>query len=144
MSLAQEADWVERSTRGQDPSELSLAICLIQGDRHIGDCGLVQIDRDNRTATLGVFIGETDCRGQRLGEEAVRTLCRYAFDEMNLQKIRLDVQAGNAGAVRAYERVGFRKEGVLREEVYRRGSRLDVMRMGLLAGELETPRSGSR
>ena len=99
------------------------AICLASGDRHIGNCGLVAIDRDNRTATLGIFIGEKDCRGQGFGEEAVRALCRFAFEEMDLRKIRLDVHAGNAAALKTYERVGFRREGVLREEVYRRGRR---------------------
>lgn len=136
LSLAREADWIERATRGQDPSELNFAICLAQGDRHIGNCGLMAIDRDNRTATLGIFIGEKDCRGQGFGTEAVRALCRFAFGELDLRKIRLDVQAGNAGAIQTYERVGFRREGLLRQEVFRRGKALDVIRMGLLSSEL--------
>jgi RimJ/RimL family protein N-acetyltransferase len=136
FSLAREADWVERATRGQDTAELSLAICLVQGDRHIGNCGLSAIDRDNRTATLGIFIGEQDCRGQRLGEEAVRTLCRFAFDEMSLRKIRLDVFATNPGALKTYERVGFRQEGLLRQETFRKGKAIDMVRMGLFADEL--------
>lgn len=136
MSLAREADWVERATRGQDPSHVTFAICLFEGDRHIGNCSLESIDRDNSVATFGIFIGEADSRGKGFGEEATRTLCRYAFDEMNLHKIRLDVHSGNAGAVRTYENVGFQTEGVLREETYRRGRYIDVLRMGLLKGEL--------
>jgi RimJ/RimL family protein N-acetyltransferase len=139
VSLAREADWVERATRGQDPSELALAICLVQGDRHIGNCSLEHIDRENGTATLGIFIGERDCRGEGLGEEAVRTLCLYGFEEMNLHKVRLDVHAGNDRALKTYERVGFRREGLLRQEAYRRGGYLDVIRMGLLREELLKP-----
>src|SRR5262245_52759530 len=41
ISLAREADWVERATRGQDPSEMTFAICLAEGDRHVGNCGLM-------------------------------------------------------------------------------------------------------
>jgi len=147
MSLAQEADWIERTTRGQDPSKLTFAICLFEGDRHIGNCSLEGIERDNGLATLGILIGEADARGKGLGEEATRVLCRFAFDEMNLHKIRLDVHASNAGAVRTYERVGFRKEGVLREEAFRGGRYIDVLRMGLLRGELTEPqprRSGAK
>ena len=143
MSLAKEADWVERVTRGQDPSEMTFAICLIQGDRHIGNCGFEAIDRDNGTATFGILIGEADCRGQGLGEEAARTLCRWGFDELRLHKIRLDVYEGNP-AVKTYERVGFRKEGLLREDVFRRGRRLDVIRMGLLKDELRASKPGKR
>ncbi len=138
ISLAREADWIERATRGQDTSELTFAICLDQGDRHIGNCSLIAIDRDNRTATLGIFIGERDCRGQGLGEEAVRTLCGFAFGEMDLYKIRLDVHATNPGAAKTYERVGFRREGILRQEVFRQGRRVDVIRMGLVAGQLRS------
>ena len=137
MSLAREADWIERVTRGQDPSELTFAICLAEGGRHIGNCGLVGIDRDNRTATFGIFIGEADCRRKGYGEDATRTLCRFAFEELDLRKIRLDVHAGNDDALKTYERVGFRREGILRQEVYRRGRALDVVRMGLLAAELK-------
>ncbi len=140
MSLAQEADWIERTTRGQDPSRLIFAICLFEGDRHIGNCGLEGVDRDNAVATFGILIGEADCRGKGFGEEATRALCRFAFEEMNLHKIRLDVHAGNAGAIRTYERVGFRKEGVLRDEAYRRGGYIDVVRMGLLRGEMRMGR----
>ena len=64
-------------------------------------------------------------------------LCRYAFDEMNLHKIRLDVYATNPGAEKTYKHVGFRREGVLREEAFRQGRYLDVIRMGLLRGELQ-------
>ena len=136
MSLPREADWIERVTRGQDPSEMTFAICLADGDRHIGNCGLMAIDRDNRTATLGILIGEKDCRGKGYGTEAVRTLCRFAFEEMDLRKIRLDTHEDNEAALRAYGKVGFRREGVLRQEFYRKGRALDVVRMGLLRDEL--------
>lgn len=144
VSLAQEADWIERAARGQDPSQLTLAICLAKDGRHIGNCGLEAIDRDNRTATLGIFIGERDCHGKGLGEEAVRALCRYAFDELDLRKIRLDVYTTNPGAARTYARVGFRREGLLREEVFRRGKPLDVIRMGLLKEDLRLPAAKRR
>ena len=127
-------------TRGQDPSKLTFAICLNEGDRHIGNCGLEAIERENGVATFGILIGEAGARGKGFGEEATRLLCRYAFDEMNLHKIRLDVHATNPGAIRTYERVGFRREGVLREEVFRRGRYIDVLRMGLLRGELAEPK----
>lgn len=140
LSLAQEADWIERTTRGQDPSRLTFAICLVAGDRHIGNCGLEAIERENGVATFGILIGEADVRGQGFGEEATRVLCRFAFDELNLHKIRLDVHATNAPAIRTYEGVGFRREGVLREENFRRGQYIDVLRMGLLRGELTEPK----
>src|SRR5262245_65784451 len=144
VSLAQESDWIERAARGQDPSKLPLAICLAKDDRHIGNCGLEAIDRDNRTATLGIFIGDADCRGKGLGEDAVRALCRYAFDELDLRKIRLDVFDINPDAEKTYTRVGFKREGILREESFRQGKPMDLIRMGLLKSELVPPPSAAR
>jgi len=71
-------------------------------------------------------------------------LCRFAFEEMNLHKIRLDVYASNAAAVRTYENVGFRREGVLRDEAFRGGRYIDVLRMGLLREEIAEARSAPR
>jgi RimJ/RimL family protein N-acetyltransferase len=139
MSLAQEADWIERTSRGQDVSKLTFAICLFEGDRHIGNCGLEAIERENGVATFGILIGEKDCHGKGFGEEATRVLCRFAFEEMNLHKIRLDVYASNEAAVRTYENVGFRREGVLRDEAFRAGRYIDVLRMGLLREEMAAP-----
>jgi len=87
-------------------------------------------------ATLGVMIGVKDLWGRGYGTDAVRALCRHAFAEMNLHKVRLEVIATNPRAEAVYERVGFRREGVLREEFYRQGRYHDVIRMGLLRGEL--------
>jgi RimJ/RimL family protein N-acetyltransferase len=140
ISLARETDWLERAVRGEDPSQVHLAICLAEGDRHIGNCGLVALDRENRTATLGIVIGEKDCWRRGYGTDAVRTLCRYGFDELNLHKIRLDVYAFNEGAATVYERVGFRREGVLRKEIFRNGRYHDVIRMGLFREELNAGR----
>jgi RimJ/RimL family protein N-acetyltransferase len=62
---------------------------------------------------------------------------------MRLHKIRLDVYANNP-AVKTYERVGFRKEGLLREEAFRKGRHLDVIRMGLLGSELRSHKPRKR
>ncbi len=133
--VAEEA-WVERAARRQDPTELHLAICRASDGRHIGNCGFFQIHAENRSATLGILIGERDCWGQGHGTDAVRTLCRYGFEQLNLHKIRLDVIAHNERARKVYERLGFVQEGILRDEIYRDGRYYDYIRMSLLPGEL--------
>ena len=66
----------------------------------------------------------------------MRTICRFGFDHVNLHRITLFVNADNAQAIRAYEKVGFRHEGRLREEAFVHGARMDDLVMGLLSGEL--------
>ena len=70
------------------------------------------------------------------GTDAVRTICRFGFDHVNLHRITLFVNASNAQAVRAYEKVGFRHEGRLREATFVDGARDDQLVMGLLGEDL--------
>ncbi len=66
----------------------------------------------------------------------MRTICRFGFDHVNLHRITLFVNADNAQAIRAYEKVGFQHEGALREAAFVHGGRVDHLVMGLLAGDL--------
>jgi aminoglycoside 6'-N-acetyltransferase len=61
----------------------------------------------------------TAWQGQGLGVEAIRVLARHLFEERGHHRLTIDPAAANARAIRAYERVGFRRVGVMRE--YARG-----------------------
>jgi RimJ/RimL family protein N-acetyltransferase len=101
----------------------------------IGLCSLEGINPRTRSAALGIWIGRTYWdRGY--GTDAVRTLCRYGFAEMNLQRIGLAVYETNPRGVRAYEKIGFKEEGRRRRAHFVDGGYIDVIVMGLLAEEL--------
>jgi RimJ/RimL family protein N-acetyltransferase len=87
---------------------------------------------------LGLWIGRPYWdRGY--GTDAVRVLCRFAFREMNLQRVGLSVYDINPRGVRAYEKVGFKEEGRRRRGHFADGRYVDVIVMGLLAEELIEP-----
>ena len=115
--------------------DLILAIVDPQGT-HVGTTGLHRIDWVNRSAEFGIVIGDAGARGQGIGTEATRLICAHGFSHLNLHRIWLGVLAEHAAAIRAYEKVGFRIEGTMREEVLRDGAYRDKLIMGLLAGEL--------
>lgn len=106
--------------------------------RHIGACWLGASPED-RVARLGIHLGEQDLLGKGYGTDALRVLCRFAFDMMDVHRVELEVFAENPRAIRAYEKVGFRHEGTLREADYRYGRRRDIVVMGLLRDELVPP-----
>jgi RimJ/RimL family protein N-acetyltransferase len=94
----------------------------------VGVCGLESIRGRARTAKLGVWIDEE--RWDRgYGTDAVRTLCRFGFQEMNLTRVSLHVFDLNPRGVRAYEKVGFREEGRLRGDQFVDGRHVDVIVM---------------
>ena len=100
-----------------------------------GACSLESIDRRARAAILGIWIGRRFW-DQGLGTDAVRTLCRFAFNDMNLQRIELVVRETNPRGKAAYERVGFKEEGRLRRDAFVGGRYVDNIVMGLLAEDL--------
>ena len=99
--------------------------------RFIGQCGFVKVNWKNRVAELAILIGEKDCRGKGYGADAIRTLCTFGFMEMNLHKIKAVVFDFNEPALRCYEKCGFVREGVLKQEIFREGAYHDVVSMAL-------------
>ncbi len=103
--------------------------------------GLIQFHEENepdfRHAGIDVFLAD-QAQGHGLGTDAVRTLARYLIDEREHHRLTIDPAADNAAAIRAYEKVGFRAVGVMRE--YWRspdGTWRDGLLMDLLAREFD-------
>jgi RimJ/RimL family protein N-acetyltransferase len=114
-----------------------LLIETLGGDP-IGVCSLGGLQARGRTAELGIWIAE-HLWNQGYGTDAVRTLCRFGFREMNLHRITLHVYDLNPRGVVVYEKVGFREEGRLRGDQFVDGRHVDVILMGMLADELTEP-----
>ncbi|HMO95056.1 MAG TPA: GNAT family protein [Tepidiformaceae bacterium] len=112
------------------------AVETLADRRLIGGAGLFDVNPENRSAMLGIAIGDKTCWDSGYGTDTMRTLCRFGFDMMNLHRIQLDVYAGNDRARHVYEKVGFQVEAVRRQAHYKFGRYLDVTVMGLLEGEL--------
>ncbi len=136
-TVESQRDFYRHVTSGSD-SDLVLAVIARDGDVHVGNIGLHRIDWQSRYAEYGVVIGERAVWGRGIGTEATRLLCRHGFDRLNLHRIWLGVFAAHAAAIRMYERIGFKVEGTLREEILRDGRYHDKLIMGLLAGELKS------
>jgi len=133
VSRADEMKWLE-SVSMANPNEKTFAIETSDG-RLIGSAGLRGINWVERKAELGIMIGETDCWGQGYGTASVLEILRIAFEKMNLNRIFLRVYQNNSRAIRVYEKCGFRKEGVLREDHYSRGTYHNTLIMGILRSE---------
>jgi RimJ/RimL family protein N-acetyltransferase len=131
--------FVETQRRRDDA--VTLAIEDLADRRAVGTCALFDIEPAHRKAMFGIWIvGPSQGRG--LGTDATRTMVRYGFREMNLQRIELRVFGSNPGARRVYERVGFRLEGTLRRGHFAGGAYVDEHVMGLLDDEfVEEPPS---
>jgi [ribosomal protein S5]-alanine N-acetyltransferase len=129
MTLRAEEEFIDRA--GQSDN-LSLGIALRNGDRLIGGTGLHEFDQRCRRASFGIFIGPREEWGKGYGTEVTRLMVAHAFETLNLNRLALQVYEYNARGIRAYEKVGFRREGVLRQDMFRDGRYWDTIVMGIL------------
>ena len=103
--------------------------------RFIGQCGFIRLQWKNRVGEIAIIIGDKSAQGKGYGADAIMTLCRFGFDELNLHKIKVSFIDFNEAAKHCYEKCGFKKEGVLRQEVFREGAYHDILEYGMLEGE---------
>jgi RimJ/RimL family protein N-acetyltransferase len=105
------------------------------------------VDRVNRTGDLGYGLAR-DAWGKGLATEAARAVVDYGFSALGLAKVWARTDPRNAASVRVLEKLGMRREGLLRSHVIRWGERADRAYYGLLREEWEaegargTPRPG--
>ncbi len=124
--------WENHNRSGSGPGNLHFAICLHDGDRHIGNTSIHQINWIHRSGSTGTLIGEKDCWGKGYATEAKRLLVHFAFEEMNLVRLDSNVVAGNEASIRHLLSAGYLLEGTRRKALYIRGQWEDDLLFGLL------------
>jgi len=136
INLQTEVDFIERMYKSE--RDVVLGIAVRATDALIGVAGLHQLDAKNRRAVFGIFISEKLEWGKGYGTEATALITGYAFTALNLNRVSLRVYEDNERGIRAYEKVGFKREGVLRQDIYREGRYWDTIVMGILREEWES------
>ena len=118
-----------------DPGHLSWVIETKDGTP-IGELGLLNVNLAQRRAELGISIGEKEYWGRGYGTDAIHTLLRRVFGGMGLRRVQLITDEDNGRGIRCYEKCGFVREGLLRAHRLRYGQPINMVLMGVLAGDL--------
>lgn len=128
-------DWFEKNST--DDSRIDLIICLNESNKPIGDIAMLDIDLQNRHAIVRISIFNRDYWGSGFGTEAMSLLLEYGFEMLNLHRIGLDVFSYNERAIKSYKKLGFRHEGIIRDDLYYEGKYHDSILMGILKDEFK-------
>lgn len=102
--------------------------------RIVGTCTLARFDADNRRAELGYALGRAYW-GKGYMAKALPALLVFAFEQLNLHRVFADTDPRNVPSIRVLERLGFRREGLLREHYLVQGEPQDAIVYGLLRSE---------
>ena len=137
MALDQEVTWYEGVLR--DTRMAYFTIYELPNYRPIGGVDLHNIDLKNRSAEVGIMIGEKNARGRGFGTEAVRLVCDYGFHAMELNSIWLLTFGWNVAGQKAYLKAGFKEIGRRRQARFFDGKYWDDIYYDLLREEFESP-----
>jgi diamine N-acetyltransferase len=114
----------------------SVEFRIVSSDVHfIGTCGLYSHRDIYRLWEYRILIFDPKYIGKGIGEEATRLTVNYGFNRLNAHRIWLGVNEANIGAIKCYQKVGFKEEGRKRKELFCFGQYYDAVQMGILEDE---------
>ncbi len=122
--------WYEALVRSD--RTCAFAVDRRDNERFIGLAWLHGVEWRHRRAEVRIVLGDRESWGKGYGTDALRVLVSIAFGPMGLEKLWAEALATNGRAVAAFERAGFVREGVLRQDRIHTGGRVDVVRLGIL------------
>lgn len=128
LTAAGVADFVE-------DSENTVQFLVCRDGTPIGHVVLTELDTQASTGELGWVVIVPAERGNGYATKAADLCLTHAFDDRGLHKVWARVNEGNEASIRLLEKLGFQQEGVLREQEYANGERVDVYRYGLLSSD---------
>lgn len=124
----------ERCEEMERQAALTLGICLKAGGPLIGKCMLFAIDKASRRAEIGFGIGRSHW-GKGYIAEAGNALIAHGFERLGLRRIEAEIDPDNSASAQALERLGFTREGLLRQRWEIDGVVSDSALYGLLASD---------
>ncbi|MBS0432554.1 MAG: GNAT family N-acetyltransferase [Proteobacteria bacterium] len=131
---AQAQELLQRLHRDRAAGAMPWAIATRDGDALIGTVTLFNISAVHRRAEIGYALASAHW-SKGLAGEALRVVLRHAFGAMQLERIEADTDPRNEPSLRMLERLGFRREGVMRRRWFVAGEWCDSAWLGLLRGD---------
>ncbi len=107
------------------PRDVQFGIFLNEAGEHIGNIKIGSIDHIHRRADVGLLIGEKSAWGKGYATEAIELATRFAFEELNLQKLTAGMYAPNIGSYRAFIKAGWSDAGRQRAHYFYKGGYVD-------------------
>jgi RimJ/RimL family protein N-acetyltransferase len=143
-SLAETHKYVERIMQ-PDPERniIYYAIHKKETDSLIGYGMIAFIDSYNRRCRLGITIGEKEEWGKGYAREALVAVINYCFQTLDLNRVGVEIYAFNERSIHLFEHLGFQREGVIRQAVWKNGAFADEYIYGLLKSEWQCYTSSS-
>ena len=128
--------WQRMASTGlRTGSELPTLVVDATDGRLLGAVSLHNLDPESGRCSAGYWVA-AEARRRGVARRALTLLCRYAFDELDVKRVELWIEPGNAPSLRVAEAAGFAREGLLRSFMHVGGRRRDMLMYSLLPVDL--------
>ena len=136
VSTLEQEQWIKNQIGNR-----SVLRCVIAKKENpgegLGTIILSDIDYRNGVAQVHIKISPKRGRNQGYGTDALRTISKYAFDELRLNSLYADVLSYNVVSQKLFIKCGFKMDGILRQRVYKNGGYVDIYSYSLLKADKE-------
>jgi len=126
-------DFVTEMRRG--PDNYLFGIVHLETERHIGNIKVGAVNHIHKHCEVGYFIGDREMWGKGIATEAIRLATQFAFERLDLHRAQAVVDVDNPASAKALERVGYTREGTMREKLFMDGRWNDQFLYGILRAD---------
>ncbi len=120
LNMFNQKSWFESLHKQTPPRDIMFGI-LNKRKSLIGVCGLTYIDWKNRHAEISIYLSGKDWQKKLETKDSINLLISYGFRELGLHRVFAEVYIFVSETVGLYESLGFHKDGVIRDNVWRNG-----------------------
>ena len=112
-------------TINDSPNDFIFGIFIKETSQYIGNIKIGSINQLHRFGDIGLMLGEKTAWGKGFGTEAITLATKYAFEELNLNKLIAGIYANNIGSYKAFLKAGYREAGLLKNHRFYKGIYID-------------------
>ncbi len=131
ITAEMEESWYQKIANDTSNKTIFFTIVENQSNKVIGFTQFLNINWVNRNAYFGIIIGDKSTQRKGYGKETTKLMIDYGFKILNFHKILLEVVSNNLAAIKLYEDIGFKQEGILKEDVFINNKYHDVLILSL-------------
>lgn len=133
VSKAEQKRWFDM----QIEDKRNLRFIIQFDNKAVGLATLTNIDWKNRKATHGIKLYGDEIKGKGIGTDAVRTIMKYAFEELQLNRLDGSIMTSNIPSQKLYEKCAWKVEGISRASIFKNNHYIDELQMGVLREDYE-------
>lgn len=131
VSLADQKQWIASLK-----NEKTLRYAIDADGEFAGTAFVSSLDLKNRTGNMNIKLMKS-AQGKGIASRAMKLVIEYCFNELNLNCVTANVIQRNEASRKLWEKLGFKKDGILRQRVYKNGEYHNLIAYSMLRDEFD-------